>query len=190
MSSADERSQADEVLTMIPAVSRSPVAALVLVTVAVCMLVTSAQAPPKSPGRSRGARSQPLTYPAPTNLKVLPKDLSGQQVHNIMEGWAKELGARCDACHVEDPDDVIPGGPARTKFSDDSKQMKEVARLMFTMTEEINGNYVAKLNGSGLPVTCGTCHRGRISPEPFASSLEGEALPAQAPLPSQQRLLP
>jgi cytochrome c2 len=107
-----------------------------------------------------------------------------------MQEWGKELGVKCNACHAEDPENVIPGGPSHPRFADDSKPMKKVARLMFTMTEEINTNFVAKLEGAGLPVTCGTCHRGRISPDPFASSHEGEALPTHAPLPRQQRSLP
>lgn len=45
--------------------------------------------------------------------------------------------------------------------------MKATARIMYTMTDKINADYVAKVDGSGLPVTCGTCHRGVISPEPF-----------------------
>jgi hypothetical protein len=45
--------------------------------------------------------------------------------------------------------------------------MKAIARLMYTMTDEINANYIAKVKGSGMPVTCGTCHRGQVSPEPF-----------------------
>ena len=33
---------------------------------------------------------------------------------------------------------------------------------------EINANYISKIDGSGAPVTCGTCHRGHFGPEPFA----------------------
>ena len=52
---------------------------------------------------------------------------------------------------------------------------------MYTMTEEINSNYIAKVEGSGMPVTCGTCHRGQVSPEPF--TISRRRLPCQiAPL--------
>ncbi|MFZ0392275.1 MAG: c-type cytochrome [Terracidiphilus sp.] len=114
---------------------------------------------------------------------MLPKELSGQQVHDIMEQWASSLGARCDACHVEDTENAEPDGRPHLDFSDDSKPMKAVARRMYTMTEEINGNYIAKVNGSGMPVTCGTCHRGRVSPELFTVPPAGEQPPAQV-LPS------
>ncbi|SPE19088.1 Cytochrome c family protein (modular protein) [Candidatus Sulfotelmatomonas gaucii] len=109
----------------------------------------------------------PRTFPAPTNLKVLPEDLSGQQVHDIMEHWAGSLGTQCDSCHAEDQENAAPDGHPRLNFADDSKPMKAVARLMYRMTEEINNNYIPKGRGSDIPVTCGTCHRGRVSPEPF-----------------------
>jgi hypothetical protein len=114
---------------------------------------------------------------------VLPKDLSGQQVHDIMEQWANSLGVRCDSCHAEDHDNSGPAGRPRLNFADDSKKMKGIARIMYTMTEEINRNYIAKVEGSGMPVTCGTCHRGEISPEPATAQQpngppDGQVAPA------------
>jgi hypothetical protein len=38
---------------------------------------------------------------------------------------------------------------------------------MYTMTEAINVDYVSKVPNSDEPVTCGTCHRGHLGPEPF-----------------------
>ncbi len=38
---------------------------------------------------------------------------------------------------------------------------------MYQMTEEINTKYVAPIEGSGVPVICGTFHRGHLGPEPF-----------------------
>jgi cytochrome c553 len=117
----------------------------------------------------------------PTNLRVLPKNLSGQQVHDIMEQWAHSLGVRCDSCHSEDIDAVNQDERPRLNFADDSKPMKAVARIMYTMTDKINADYVAKVDGSGLPVTCGTCHRGEISPEPFTMQPPAQPQVAQAP---------
>jgi len=85
-----------------------------------------------------------------------------------MQQWSYSLGVRCDSCHVADADKLDPDGRPRLNFADDSKRMKGTARIMYTMTEEININHIAKVEGSGMPVTCGTCHRGQISPEPFA----------------------
>lgn len=145
---------------------------------------TAAQAP-TWPQAGTANPLQPRSYPAPTNLKVLPKDLTGKQVHDIMQQWAESMGVECDSCHAEDPDHVGPGGKTLLKFADDSKQMKTVARSMYTMTEQINSNYIAKLEGSGMPVTCGTCHRGHISPEPFDAASEREKRPPM-PAPADQ----
>lgn len=106
-------------------------------------------------------------FAKPTNLKVLPKEMSGQQVHDLMKQWAGSLGARCDACHTADSQPSEADGSPHLNFADDSKPMKTIARLMYSMTEEINVNYISKVEGSGLPVTCGSCHRGAVTPEPF-----------------------
>jgi len=129
-------------------------------------LVFAAQGPEPAP---QGQPTHPPhDMPAPTNLKVLPRNLSGQQVHEIMELWEGELGTRCKTCHAVDPKNVGPDGKPRFNYADDSKEEKQTARKMFKMVEEINANYIAKIDSSGAPVTCGTCHRGHLGPEPFA----------------------
>ena len=45
---------------------------------------------------------------------------------------------------------------------------------MYKMVEDINSNYISKIDSSGAPVTCGTCHRGHLSPEPFVPAKEAE----------------
>ncbi len=105
--------------------------------------------------------------PPPTNLQVLPKTLTGEQVHEIMHKWEAQLGADCGTCHAVDPKNIGPNGRPRLNFADDSKPEKATARLMFKMVEEINSHYIGKIDNSGMPVTCGTCHRGHVSPEPF-----------------------
>jgi hypothetical protein len=88
-------------------------------------------------------------------------------VHDIMEKWAGDLGAHCNTCHAADPKNIGPNGRPRLNFADDSKEEKLTARLMYKMTEDINVNYVSKVPNSDEPVTCGTCHRGHLGPEPF-----------------------
>lgn len=128
-------------------------------TVAASVLVTPAQ-PPGQTSRE--------PFPAPVNLKVLPTNLTGAEVHDLMKQWTRDLGVRCVACHVQDSDAVVTGGSS-PRFADDSKPMKQTARLMYTMTEEINKSYIAKVDGRGMPVTCATCHRGNVYPEPFVA---------------------
>ena len=84
-----------------------------------------------------------------------------------MEKWEGSLGVHCDACHAKDLNNIGPNGRPRLNYSDDSKPQKNVARTMVTMVEEINKNYISKMDTTGEPVTCGTCHRGHLEPEPF-----------------------
>lgn len=136
----------------------------ILLALAATVAYTAAQ----SPRNLEASPQEPVqrAYPVPTNLHVLPKEMTGQQVNDVMEQWGVELGVRCSACHGEEQDNVVPAGPRRSTFTDDSQPMKEIARLMYTMTEQINRDFITKVEGSGLPVTCGTCHRGHVSPEP------------------------
>lgn len=128
---------------------------------------------------ARGKEGSPTettqsAYPVPTNLQVLPKDMTGQQVHALMERWAGDLGVRCSACHGEEQDHVASAEPFLSRFAGDAKPMKEIARRMYTMTDAINSGFIAKIDNSGMPVTCGTCHQGRINPEssPFLAVTE------------------
>jgi hypothetical protein len=161
-----------------------PSIAVAVVTAAVFAAATVAQAPQGPPP---GGGRPPRTYAAPTNLKVLPKTMTGQQVHELMEGWAGSLGVHCDTCHQADPKNIGPNGRPRLKFEDDSKPEKEMARIMYKMTEDIKTNYVAKvaemdkMDSPAAPVTCGTCHRGHLDPEAFVIPHEEMRPPQGAP---------
>jgi hypothetical protein len=120
--------------------------------------------------------------PAPTNLKVLPKNLTGDQVMQIMHGWAGSLGTECTTCHAADPNNIGSNGKPRLNFADDSKPDKAKARLMAKMVDDINKNYVSKLENS-KPVTCGTCHRGHLEPPKFTPPPEHHHEPS-APAPA------
>ena len=142
--------------------------ATALLATAIFAVAATAQTPPAPQQPVAGsAQRPPRTFPAPTNLKVLPKDMTGEQVHELMEKWEGSLGAKCSTCHAADPNNIGPNGRPRLNFADDSKEEKQTARLMYKMTEDINVNYVSKVPSSYTPVTCGTCHRGHLGPEPF-----------------------
>ena len=137
-----------------------------LATLAVCASVPAAA--------QTAASDAPATHeahhrPAPTNLKVLPRDMTGEQVHDLMHEWEADLGVTCKTCHVENAKDIGPNGRPRLNYADDSKDEKRTARLMVQMLDNINANYIAKVDGSGVPVTCGTCHQGHLSPDPFSA---------------------
>jgi hypothetical protein len=151
--------------------------AIALLTAALFAAVTVAQAPqavpPQPPAAGGPAPEQhEHNHPAPTNLKVLPKTLTGEQVHEIMEQWEAALGAHCNTCHTPDPNNIGPNGRPRLNYADDSRPEKATARLMYKMTLDINENYVSMVDSSGAPVTCGTCHRGHLGPEPWVAPKE------------------
>jgi hypothetical protein len=143
-----------------------PAAAAALLGAALFVVTTMAQAAQPAQGQTATPHQHPPA-PPPTNLKVLPKNLTGEQVHEIMHKWEADLGVECSMCHASDPKNIGPNGRPRLNFADDTKKEKATARLMFTMMEDINKNYVSKVEGEGGPVTCGTCHRGHAQPEAF-----------------------
>ena len=117
-------------------------------------------------------------FPPPTNLQVLPKDMTGNQVRDLMETWAGSLGVHCDTCHMADPKNLGPNGRPRLNFADDSKDDKKIARIMYTMTQQINKDYISKTkeidtDAMDMTVTCGTCHRGHEMPQEFVIPKEG-----------------
>jgi Photosynthetic reaction centre cytochrome C subunit len=116
---------------------------------------------PKTP--SGAVHATPVSHPKPTNLKVLPKDLSGDDVDKLMHGYQQYLGAPCGYCHAEN---------SQTKeidYASDENPIKETARFMITMTSDLNNKYLAQLGDRRYaePLTCGTCHRGQVQPPTF-----------------------
>ncbi len=158
-----------------------PAGLAALLAAAACFVSMAAQVPQT---RAATATPQPGSFPAPTNLKVLPHDLTGQQVHDIMEQWKAGLGMGCAACHAKDKEKIDRDGRPLLDFASDAKPEKATARLMYAMTGEINQKYIAKIDSSWAPVTCGTCHRGHMDPEPFAGSPNLEPRAQTGPPPS------
>lgn len=176
---------------MKPASLSLPVAAA-LISGAIFAVTAVAQAPQQ--GATPHEQHEHHDHPAPTNLKVLPKTMTGEQVHELMETWEGSLGAHCDTCHTAYPNNLAPNGRPRLNFADDSKPKKETARLMYRMTNDINQNYVSMVGESGATppaqVTCGTCHRGHLKPEAFVIPEEDHNGPRPAegqPKPGQSK---
>ena len=175
--------------------SAAVVALLTAAIVAVSMAAQSpqpTQAPAAQPQQSGPPPGEPggwpREFPAPTNLKVLPKNLTGKQVRDIMEGWSGSLGVHCDTCHSADPGKVGPNGRPRLNFADDSKPEKNSARLMYTMTQKINDDYVSMVNDGQSKVACGTCHRGHKQPEAYVPPKDHDG--PRPPAPGEKPPLP
>lgn len=93
------------------------------------------------------------------NLKVIKgkSTISAEHLLLMMNyGWSKELGISCSYCHV------------MGKWESDSLLTKNIARGMWNMRQQINGEILPKITGKdywGNPkVTCVTCHRGEPIP--------------------------
>lgn len=126
--------------------------------------------------------SQPAAAPATAaaagrNLKVLPHDLSREQLLAIMRTFTRSLGVKCNHCHV-----VTATTPKeQLDFASDAKEEKQVARVMIQMTNQINREWLTrvdqaesqkKADAASAPATmsqprvgCWTCHRGQVEPE-------------------------
>lgn len=122
-----------------------------------------------------GPGGQPRQFPKPTNLKVLDKDMTGAQVRDVMRKWEGDLGAECSTCHDEyDDHRKNERGQPALDFAKDGKPEKEMARIMFTMTEDLRKGQIQKVKDldkdskeAKAELTCGTCHRGKENPEAY-----------------------
>lgn len=86
------------------------------------------------------------------NLKILPKDISKDSLMNLMEGYNKALGVKCNHCHTMDK-------------SSDKKHEKEIARHMIKFTNELNAKEFAPIGDQYKnAIECATCHRGSTKP--------------------------
>jgi len=172
--------------------------ALSLLAVPVLITLTSAQTPPAGqmpPGPPGGG--PPMEHWKPeklTNLKVLPKDTTPDQIMETMQHFRRSLNMGCLGCHKGQQ-----GQPISTfDFADDSKENKEVARKMVKLTDDLNTKCADAYpdqddTDKAKPrVTCATCHRGKRRPEtdppPPPPRPEGtpQSTPGMAPPAGQQ----
>ena len=105
----------------------------------------------------------------PKNLKVLPKDISHDELIKTMKEFTASLGVRCTECHVGTP---TADGKMDFDFASDAKVEKINARKMMRMVNDINKKYLAKIEPGFEKVTCVTCHRGHLKPMVSVDSLE------------------
>ncbi len=105
-------------------------------------------------------------FPKPTNLKVLPKNISPDDLKKIMHGFAGSLGVKCGFCHEMNPQ------THKLDFASDAKPEKRTARTMMLMSRDINEKFISQIHDPDAKpedkhVTCGTCHRGHKMPPVF-----------------------
>ncbi|SFT16982.1 Photosynthetic reaction center cytochrome C subunit [Sphingobacterium wenxiniae] len=97
--------------------------------------------------------------PRPTNLKVLPKNISSEELEGTMKAFNAALGVKCGHCHAP--------GEKGLDFASDANPNKQVAREMMKMTTKINKKYFKNHEKDGvlLQIGCGTCHNGQAEPQ-------------------------
>jgi len=81
-----------------------------------------------------------------------------------MHQYTGALGVECEFCHT--PADPVTH---RADRASDANPVKDKARYMIQMTDDLNKKYLAQLPGRDDMdvVTCGTCHRGEKHPPAF-----------------------
>lgn len=98
------------------------------------------------------------------NLKILPKNISSEDLDKVMDGFKAALGVKCSFCHAPSKDTA----QKHPDFASDDKPEKNIARKMMKMTAKINKKYFSydkDENGQPLmAVECMTCHHGKEHP--------------------------
>jgi hypothetical protein len=99
-----------------------------------------------------------------TNLKVLPKNITHEELGKVMDHFKEALGVKCSFCHAASKD----SNSHHLDFASDEKPEKNIARKMYKMTAKINKkyfNYNRNEEGEPIPtVECMTCHHGQEHP--------------------------
>ena len=100
------------------------------------------------------------------NLKVLPANISHDSLDHLMDEYKFALKVNCAYCHARSKTD-----PKKRDMASDDNPMKDVARKMILMTNELNQKYISTLSHPTTDsvsivqvVTCNTCHRGEKRP--------------------------
>lgn len=110
------------------------------------------------------AASAPPQDQPKRNLKVLPKNISHEELDAVMDNFKDALGVKCNFCHAQSKTD-----PKKMDFASDEKGEKEITRNMMRMTGKINKKFFKFKAGEQKdvlpPVTCKTCHNGKPHPE-------------------------
>lgn len=178
-----------------------------IITAAVFVFtVANAQSP--TPGASQSGQQAPAAQspqgarrpnPIPekfTNLQVLPKDITRDQLVQTMRGFAMSTGTRCIFCHVsKDPNDKEGNDLSKFDFASDANDHKKIARAMLVMTKAINQEHInAKIKplmgDEAKNVTCFTCHQGQKHPQHKAAAPPAPPAaptPATPPTPTEKK---
>lgn len=114
------------------------------------------------------------------NIKVFPATATYREVDHAMDQFKVDLGVKCNYCHAPEKDN-----PRKMDMPSDENPVKNIARDMIRMTNEMNQKYLATIKHAESDsskiqlITCNTCHRG--APKPFGKPLPAPPAPGQWP---------
>lgn len=138
------------------------------------------------------------------NLKILPQDISENDLDSVMHHFTASLAVKCNFCHVRN--EAIK----KMDFASDDKPEKIIARKMMLMSIDINTKYfkdieeeMSKEKDHDMPnkgvqidgdsvknmlsyVTCYTCHHGDAHPDTKPPKKEEGPKPPVSPVPAKQ----
>ena len=128
----------------------------------ICLIASPSaqQEPATAAPRQGGGGGAPS---GPSNLKVLPKSWSNQQIGTLMRTFTESLGVQCTHCHQPNPKAPPPaaGRGPQLDYTLDGKPEKDIARKMIQMVTSLNETL--KTVGDQAvaeKVSCFSCHQG------------------------------
>lgn len=103
-------------------------------------------------------------FAEPKNLQVLPKNIKGDQLRQIMRRFSIGIGENCSYCH----DRVEDENGARMVWDTDNNDNKRVTREMIKLVghvRQVTGNlYPDNPDHKATAFVCTSCHRGQANP--------------------------
>lgn len=157
-----------------------------------------------APGGGRPGGPGGGQQPAPTNLKVLPKNWTGQQVRALMQTFVVSLGQQppaqgapappagqgegCLHCHVRGTEPGPGGRGPQVDYAKDDNPNKDIARKMIEMLMKINDT-TKDVGDKAVEekISCWSCHQGKGKPAVMPEAGWGRGgfslLPAGPPMP-------
>lgn len=95
--------------------------------------------------------------PEHKNLQILDKSISSEELKKTMEGFAAQLGVKCQFCHVGE------------QYEKDDRRQKADARKMMRLVQEMKAKRADffKATVKEGAIQCAMCHRGRPQPEAY-----------------------
>jgi len=97
----------------------------------------------------------------PKNLKVLPKNISEEELTKVMRGFNAALGVKCGYCHAPNTN-----GAKGLDFSSDANPKKNIACSMIKMTKKIKKKHLkSEHEGAIKNISCITCQNEQSKPK-------------------------